>query len=39
MGLDFLGFLRPIRGFSMGYEQSKLKKYFLFSPLLLRATI
>ena len=25
-GLDFLGFLRPIRGFSMGYEQSKSKK-------------
>ena len=23
--LDFLGFLRPIRGFSMGYEQSKQK--------------
>ena len=26
MGLDCLGFLRPIRGFSMGYEQSKTKK-------------
>src|SRR5208337_1793702 len=25
-GLDFLGFVRPIRGFSMGYEQSKQKK-------------
>src|SRR5208337_1375205 len=25
-GLDFLGFFRPIRGFSMGYEQSKSKK-------------
>ena len=25
MGLDFLGFLRPIRGFSMGYRQSKSK--------------
>jgi hypothetical protein len=24
--LDFLGFLRPIRGFSRGYEQSKSKK-------------
>ena len=23
MALDFLGFLRPIRGFSMGYGQSK----------------
>src|SRR5271165_157789 len=26
MGLDCLGFLRPIRGFSMGYEQSKQSK-------------
>ncbi len=26
MGLDFLGFLRPIRGFSRGCEQSKSKK-------------
>ena len=26
MGLDCLGFLRPIPGFSMGYEQSKSKK-------------
>src|SRR5271165_4482067 len=25
MGLDYLGFLRPIRGFSMGYGQSKSK--------------
>ena len=25
MGLEFLGFLRPIRGFSMGYEQPKAK--------------
>src|SRR5271165_7421915 len=25
MGLDCLGFLRPIRGFSTGYRQSKLK--------------
>jgi hypothetical protein len=24
-GLDFLGFLRPIRGFSMGYEQPNQK--------------
>ena len=33
--LDFLGFLRPIRGFSMGYEQSKSKRGNLFvSPLL-----
>jgi len=27
MGLDFLGFLRPILGFSMGYGQSKAKKF------------
>src|SRR5208337_504843 len=26
MGLDFLGFLRPIRGFSKGYEDSKEEK-------------
>src|SRR5271169_1776562 len=25
MGLDFLGFFRPIRGFSMGYGKSKSK--------------
>jgi hypothetical protein len=25
--LDFLGFLRPIRGFSIGYEQSGRKKF------------
>src|SRR5208337_399434 len=27
MGLDFLGFLLPIRRFSMGYKQSKTKKF------------
>src|SRR5208337_1558673 len=27
-GLDFLGFLRPIRGFSMSYAQSKSKCHF-----------
>ena len=28
-GSDFLGFLRPIRGFSMGYEQSKSKNFLI----------